>query len=200
MAQPHQHHDFVPDLFPESERNRLKVNSFYHATELAEARQRERGIFVSICNISSKYLESQQLIEAAINRIIWAVRNHTGYLIGGTLQEQQSDVIRKRWALEATYRLIHDTTGEHRVWVGSWRNSLGRLTDFEDLLTRAQIVNAVTHFAAPGAVEEKLAETFGLESKWQYDGLVSLVVNLNLKGSFGNQFRNKGFQVTFLDF
>jgi len=197
MAHPH-----VQDEYAQSERNRLKVNSHYNIYSVANERQQEResGLFVSICNIPSKYLRSQQMIETAISRIVATVNNHTGYLIGGTLQQQLSNVTKKSFCLEATYRLVRADTGETRIWTGSWRNSLGRITDFEDLVTRAQLVNAVAIFSAPGAVEEKLQEFFGLESKWEFDGLVSLVINLNLRGQFGDQFIIGGHQVTFLDF
>lgn len=187
---------FRQDLFPESERNLLKVSSYYYTLERARRRNGEVGLASVICNIPSRYLEERRE-EEAVDRIIATMRNHTGFNLHGPSESSPDE---RKFCVECTYVLKHSVTNAERTWTGSWRNTHGRLTDFVHLTTRAQLLAAVVRFSVPGAVEALLEEIFGdLDSEWEFNGLVSLVLNFSLRGVFAPQFRETAPRVTLLD-
>ena len=186
---------FREDLYASSERNRLKVSSHYVVLEGARGRHRELGISTVIGNIPSRYLEDGRQ-EEAVDAIIAATREHTGFnLVGPNTLTALNEA---RWAVEATYILKHSVTNFERTFTGSWRNTWGRLTDFAALVHRDQILAQVDRLAVPGAVETELGDIFAeLDSEWEYNGLVSLVLNFQLRGHFPAQFR--GTRTSLLD-
>ncbi len=137
---------------------------------------------------------SQNNQVAAVNLIVNAIHQHIG---GGASLAFQPNVTRASFAVEATYVVTNENGS--RIWAGSWRkeNDAGQLQPFEDLAHSNQLVSALQRFSVPGAIETRLADMFGhLDTSYFYDGLVSIVLVLQLVGQFSAQVRR--YRTTFL--
>jgi hypothetical protein len=166
-----------------SERNYLKLESFGVVIEPARGSQRERAIVTVLANIPSIPYLSENRQGEAVTRVIEAMRQHTGFHLGG--QHQESYVSRASYCVESSYVLESGT--DTRTWTGAWtkENEVGQLEGFVPLVHRGQLQASLLRFSAPGGMETRLGELFGhLSSDWSYMGLVSVIFNIQLTGNF----------------
>ena len=100
---------------------------------------------------------------------------------------QVNVVIPVYFQVTATYKLVHRVTGAIRQWTGSFfprGNSLLSLTPF----TRFDpdtFVNFVQRQTSRELIEDKL-KSIEIDSQWQFDSLVSVIVNSQANVSVGH--------------
>lgn len=173
---------FRKDLY-DSERNLLKVESFGIVIEPARGRHQEVAVMTVLANIPAIPFLSQNQQGEAIDRIVNAIGQHTGYYLSGG---NHAHVSRATYALEASY-VISSADGQLRTWTGAWtrENTVGQLQGYVPLVHIGQLRTCLERFSGPGAIETRFGDLFGhLDTSWTYDGLVSLILNIQLKGTF----------------
>jgi len=145
---------------------------------------------VILANVPSAYLLTHREQEA-VDAINEAMLQLTGFAFGPE-ERLQSVVREKTVAVEATYVLVQED-GQQRTWTGSRhrnRNRRNMLSQFEPLLTKHQLVVLLRQFADPVTIEEVMNENqVEIDTKWSFDGLISLVLNIQLTGVFPPQYR-----------
>ncbi len=95
-----------------------------------------------------------------------------------TAEFSRPQLIPVYFQITAAYNLVHKTTGATRLWTGSFfprGNSVASLTSFVKFVPE-EFVHYVTRLTSRELIEDKFTWT-DQDSSWQFDGLVSIIIN-----------------------
>jgi hypothetical protein len=133
-----------------------------------DTQNRHQYLVIENINIPERLVYEPVEFTAVLNRI-------KDYL---TVEFSRPSLIPVHFQITAAYNLVHKVTGATRLWTGSFfprGNSIASLTAFV-IFNPEEFVNFVQRQTSRELIEDKLTWT-NQDSSWQFDGLVSLIVN-----------------------
>lgn len=166
---------FQKDPKVDSERNRLKLTNHYG--KMANAEDPE-GIQLCYFNIPSEYLKSSgKHLTSIVSLISNSLEQDSGIKIGSTTNVQAS--------IQSTFFLKNKKTQEKRLFVGSSQREQNKncvLSAFQPLRSTKTVHEMLKPFLRYEGYEPKLVHAFhGLDTKWQFDSVCSLVAVFQCK-------------------
>lgn len=147
-----------------------------------------------IYNVPSRYI-AQRRENYVVEKLFELLRKYTGVTLEG---KSETIITSRSYSVEACYVLQNRKTSELRSWTGSTRlrgsnepaQRAGVLQPFTPLIHPNQFITALREFSDSTLIADKIEDIFEDEdTDWMYDGCVSIVFLVQLKGYFPPQFR-----------